>query len=93
MGASNIGIAGIVPNRDVPIALDADIRWLGGQQIGIETPVDADMTIYNIAGQVLQQKRLSSGYHQLTIHASNTVVIVHVKKGNQSITKRIWVSR
>jgi hypothetical protein len=91
VATANATVAGIVSTGHTPTELAATIRWMGDQHIQTTTPVDADMRIYNLAGQLLQRNRVAAGSTIIRLNARQQIVVVQLRAGRQTFSRQVWI--
>ncbi len=91
VATANATVAGIVSTGRTPTELAATIRWMGDQHIQATTPVDADMRVYNLAGQLLQRNRVAAGSTIIRLNARQQIVVVQLRAGRQTFSRQVWI--
>lgn len=92
VGESNLLMTGIVRVRPTPATLPAEVFLAADRQLIVQSPVPAEMTIYNYLGQRLQQKRLLAGSTTIPLHFKRQIIIIHLNSPEGRFTRTLWVN-
>jgi hypothetical protein len=85
-------IGGIVKVEDSASEWEVDMRLLMDRQLQISSLNKVELYLYTYSGQLLQRTQLMAGENTISIPVRRQLVVVQLRRGEQSISRLFWVN-